>query len=142
MYLRKHRQVGIPLHSVRNALVLAIPERQIHVLQALRRCALEEVVDGGVDYDALAGAVYCEAADFDAVLAGNVADERGLANDLDKLLAGIAVLVDVADVSRGHSPVERDRNGVLVSVSMEWLGGECMEEDLREYPETTRRRAG
>jgi hypothetical protein len=121
MNIRKampRRRLDIPVHLVRDALVLAISERQVHVLQALRRRTFEEVVDCGVDDDALSRAMDCEATDFDTVLARNVADERGLADNLDKLLAGVTVLVDIADVSGGHGSVQRDGNGVLGSVSM------------------------
>ena len=57
-----------------------------------------------------------EATNLNTVLAGDVLDERRLADNLDKLLAGVAVLVQVADVALGHSAVERDRDCVLENV--------------------------
>jgi hypothetical protein len=38
---------------------------------------------------------------------------RSVAHDLDELLAGIALLVEVADIPRGHGLVERDRDSVM-----------------------------
>jgi hypothetical protein len=63
-----------------------------------------------------------EATNLNAVLAGDVLDKRRLANNLDKLLACVTVLVEVTDVTRGHCAVERDRDGVLDGVSMVFLG--------------------
>lgn len=60
---------------VRDAVILAVAEGQVHVLEALRGSALEEVVNGGVDDYALAGAVDGEATNLNAVLAGDVLDE-------------------------------------------------------------------
>jgi hypothetical protein len=102
------------VHLVRNAIVFTVAQGQVHVLQALSRSALEQVVDSCVDDNALARAVDGETTDFDAVLAGDVLDEWGLANDLNELLAGVAVLVQVADVARCHCAVERNGDGVLL----------------------------
>lgn len=55
----------------------------------------------------------CKATDFDAVLARNVLDKGGLAGDFDEFLACVAVLVEVADVARGHGAVEGDGDCVL-----------------------------
>jgi hypothetical protein len=38
-------------------------------------------------------------------------DQGSLADDLDELLSGVAVLVDLTDIARGHGLVERDVNG-------------------------------
>ncbi len=54
-----------------------------------------------------------EAADLDAVPARDAFDERRLAGDLDELLAGVAVLVEGADVARGHLVGEGDVYRVL-----------------------------
>lgn len=106
------------LRLVGDTLVLAIPEREVHVLKTLGCCTLEKVVDRGVDDDALARAVDGESADLHAVLARDVAHERGLANNLDELLAGVAVLVDVSDITGSHGAVERDGDCVLVNVRL------------------------
>jgi hypothetical protein len=98
---------------IRNALILSITQCQVHILQALRRRALEQVIDGGINNNALAGAVDGETANLDAVLARDVLDERGLADDFDEFLAGVAVLVEVADVAGCHCAVEGDGDGVL-----------------------------
>ena len=82
-------------------------------MQALCRSALEQVINRSIDDDALARAVDGETTDFDAVLARDVLDERGLADNLDELLAGVAVLVQVADVAGCHCAVEGDGDGVL-----------------------------
>ena len=66
----------VVLSLVWDTFVFTVAKGQVHVLQALCSSALEEVVNGGVNDDALAGAVDGETADFDAVLAGNVLDER------------------------------------------------------------------
>lgn len=102
-------------HSLlqRNALVLAVAKRQVHVLQTLCSSALEQVVDGNVDDDALARAVDGEATDFDAVLTADVLDERALARNLDELLLVETVLVELSDVARGHLVGERDGDGVV-----------------------------
>lgn len=116
-----------PLHTdrlVRDTLILAIAQRQVHVLQTLRRGSLEQVIDRRVHDDTLARAVDCEAANLDAVFAGDVLYERGLADDADELLASIAVLEDVADVAGGHGAVERDGDGVLKGVSDEEKEGD------------------
>jgi len=81
--------------------------------QALGGGTLEQVVDGGTDDDALAAGVDGKSTDLNAVAAGNVLDERGLADDLDELLAGVAVLVEVADVTGGHLLLQRDADRVL-----------------------------
>jgi hypothetical protein len=74
---------------------------------------LEEVVNGGAYNDAVLLGVNGEATDFNAVAASNILDNGWLADDLHKLLASIAVLVDVADVTRGHGLFERNVDGQL-----------------------------
>lgn len=69
---------------------------------------LEEVVNGGAYNDTVLLGVNGKAADFNAVAASNVLDNGRLADDLHKLLASVAVLVDVADITRGHGLLERD----------------------------------
>lgn len=61
--------------------------------------------------------MHSEAADLDAVFAGDSFDERGFACDFDELFAGVAVLVEGADVTRGHGAREGDGDGVL-----DWRG--------------------
>ena len=120
----------------RNALVFAVAKRQVHVLQTLCSSALEQIINSSIDNDALAGAVDSEPANLHAVLARDVAHERGLANDLDELLAGVAVLVDVADITGGHGAVEGDGDCVLVNVRLVISQLVC-KRNLREYPGTT-----
>jgi hypothetical protein len=113
---RSHIQLSPPSRPpllIRNPLILPIAQGQVHILQALRRSALEQVIDGGVNNNALAGAVDGETTNLDAVLARDVLDERGLADDFDELFAGVAVLVEVADVAGCHCAVEGDGDGVL-----------------------------
>lgn len=74
---------------------------------------LEKVIDGGANNDSVLVRVDGEAADFDAVAAGNVLDHWGLADNLDELLASVSVLVDVANVTRGDGLRERDVDGEL-----------------------------
>ena len=54
-----------------------------------------------------------KAADLDAVLTRDVLDQRALADDLDQLLAGVPVLVQLPHVARLHLLLERYRNRVL-----------------------------
>jgi hypothetical protein len=98
---------------MRNPLILTIPEREVHVLQALRRRTLEQIINRRIDYDALARAVHREATNLDAMLARDILDERRLADNLDELFTGVSVLVEVADVAGCHGTVERDGDGVL-----------------------------
>jgi hypothetical protein len=81
--------------------------------QALSGGTLEEVVDGSADNNALAAGVDGESTDLNAVAASNILDERGLANDLNELLASVTVLVEVADITRSHLLLQRDADGVL-----------------------------
>lgn len=106
------------LHLVRDTLVLPISESQVHVLQTLCGRALEQVVNGSIDDDAFARAVDSEAADLDTVLARDVLDQGRFTDNLDEFLAGVAVLVDVADVAGGHCAVEGDGDGVLFGISL------------------------
>ena len=100
--------IALPLLVERNALILSISQRKVHILQALRGGALEQIVDCCTNNHALPAAMYCKAADLDAVLARNILDERRFANDLDELLAGIALLIEGADVARCHLFSEGD----------------------------------
>ena len=99
------QQHPFSLALIRNTLILAIPQRQIHILQTLRRRALEQIVNRRVDHDTLAARMDSESANLDAVLSGYRLHQWGLASDLYELLARIPVLVDVANVSRGHGAV-------------------------------------
>lgn len=74
---------------------------------------LEQVVNGSTDNNPLAAGVNSKSTNLNAVAASNVLDERGLSNNLHKLLASIAVLIKVADITRGHLLLQRDANGVL-----------------------------
>ncbi|GKT96419.1 LOW QUALITY PROTEIN: putative amino acid decarboxylase [Colletotrichum tofieldiae] len=82
-------------------------------METLSGRTLEKVVNGRADNDALAAAVNSEAADLDAVLVHDVLDQRRLADNLDELLAGVAVLVDLADVTRGDGLVQWNVDGGL-----------------------------
>ena len=125
MMLQPHSTPLTPIHTptapkkllilVWNAVVFTVTQRQVHVLQTLCSSALEQIINSSIDNDALAGAVDGETTNLNAVLARDVLDKWGLAHDLDKLLAGVAVLVDVADVTGRHCTVEGDGDGVLVS---------------------------
>lgn len=61
--------------------------------------------------------MHAEASDFDAVGAGDVFDQRRLAGNADERLAGVALLVEGADVAGGERGGEREGDGVLVSAS-------------------------
>jgi hypothetical protein len=101
------------MHLIRNPIILAIPKREVHVLQTLGRRTLEEIVNRRIDHNTLAGGVYGKATNLDTVLSRNVFHERGLADDFDKFFAGVAVLVDVADVTGCHCAVEGNGDCVL-----------------------------
>ena len=62
-----------------------------------------------------------EAADLDAVFACNGFDEGGFADDLDEFFAGVAGLVEGADVAGGHGVGEGDGDGVLLRKRRGWL---------------------
>ena len=112
--------------------------------QALGSSTLQQVVDSGTDNDALAAGVDGEATDLDTVTASNVLDQRGLANDLDELLSGVAVLVEVADVTGGHLLLQRDADGVLCRLlaiaRLSRRRAIC--QNLRRYPGTTQQHEG
>ena len=78
--------------------------------------------------------MHSESTNLDAVFARDGLDGGRLAGDFDELLACVPVLVDVADVPRGHGAVEGDGDCVLGDVSMSLVGdGEEREDrvDLR-----------
>lgn len=81
--------------------------------QTLGSSSLQQVVDGGTDNHPLAARVDSKTTDLDAMLTGDVLDQRRLTNNLDELLAGVTLLVDVADVTRGHLLLEGHADGVL-----------------------------
>lgn len=81
--------------------------------QALSSGTLEEVVNGGADDNALAARVHGETTNLNTVTTSNVLNEGSLASDLDELLTSVAVLVDVANITRGHLLVQGDADGVL-----------------------------
>lgn len=83
---------------------------------------LEQVIDGRADHHSLTAGVHGKSPDFHSVSAGDVLYQRRLANNLDKLFAGITVLVDVADVPRRHLLVQRHADGVLRRMS--FISGE------------------
>jgi hypothetical protein len=87
------RAVQNPVHLIRDAFVLGVAQSKVHVLQTLCRSTLEQVINCSIDNNALARAVNSESTDLNTVLARDVLDQRRLANDLDKLLSGVAVLV-------------------------------------------------
>lgn len=126
---------------MRNAIILAIPESKIHILQTLGGRTLEEIINRSINDDALTRRMDGEASDFNAVFTRNVLDERGLADDFDEFFAGVAVLVDVADVAGCHGAVEGDGDGVLCRVSREGLEGKGTV-NSRECLGTMRRRGG
>lgn len=82
--------------------------------EALGGSTLQQVVNGSADNDPLAAGVHGKAANLHTVTASNVLDQRSLAHDLDELLTGVTVLVEVADITRGHLLGERDADGVLL----------------------------
>lgn len=84
--------------------------------KTLRGSTLQEVVDGGTDNNTLAAGVDGEATNFHAMAAGNVLDQRSLANDLNQFLAGVAVLINVSNVTRGHLLGQGDADGVLYNL--------------------------
>lgn len=81
--------------------------------QALGSGTLEKVVNGSANDDATAGLVDLEATNLDTVLAADVLDGGSLANDLDELLTGIAVLVELTDVTGSHALVKGDGDGLV-----------------------------
>ena len=46
--------------------------------------------------------MHAETTDFDAVAAGDAFDERRFAGDFEELFAGVAVLIEGADVTGCH----------------------------------------
>lgn len=103
----------IPHNLIRNPIILPIPQRKIHILQTLRRRALEKIINRRINHDALAARVDGKAPNLHAVLAGDVLDDGRLAGDFDEFFAGVPVLVEVADVARGHGAGEGDGDCVL-----------------------------
>lgn len=81
--------------------------------QALSSGTLEKVVNSSANNDTLPGLVNLETTNLNTVLAADVLDKRGLANNLDELLASVSVLVDLTNVTRGHALLEGDRDGVV-----------------------------
>ena len=61
--------------------------------------------------DTLAGTVDSESTNLNAVLVLDGLHKRGFTDDLDKLFASVSVLVDLKDISRGHSLVQGDIDG-------------------------------
>ena len=57
--------------------------------------------------------MHTEAADLNAVFARDVLDEGGFAGDFDEFFAGVAVLIEGADVARSHGLRKWDGDGVL-----------------------------
>jgi hypothetical protein len=113
------------MHLIRNPIILAIPEREVHVLQTLGRRTLEEIINRRIDHNTLARGVHGKATNLDAVLSRNVFHEWGLADDFDEFFAGVAVLVDVADVTGCHCAVEGNGDCVLWEslVQFKWESG-------------------
>lgn len=72
---------------------------------------LHTILGGHLHNDTRAALVNSETSNLDTVLVLDGLDERGLTDDLDQLLAGVPVLVDLADVARGHGLVEGDVDG-------------------------------
>jgi hypothetical protein len=92
--------------------------RNLGVLtEALGCCTLEQVINGSTHHCALAAGVNGEATNLDTVAASDVLNDRRLTDDLDKLFTGVAVLVDVANIARGHFRLEGDADCLLVGVS-------------------------
>lgn len=106
--------------------------------QALSGGTLEQVVDGSADNDTLAAGVDGESTDLDTVAAGNVLDERGLADDLDELLASVTILVEVTDVARSHLLLQGNADGVLEIVSRKKTRANLRH--LQRYPGTKQQR--
>lgn len=85
-----------------------------------------------------------EATDLDAVGAADGFDGGGFAGNFDEGLAGVAVLVESADVAGGEGGGEWDGDGVLQR-ERQTLAGRVVKErigSLRGCPETRRRRGG
>ena len=61
--------------------------------------------------NALASLVDSEPSDINSMLVLNGLDQGSFTNNLDELLASIALLVDLTDVPRGHGLVERNVEG-------------------------------
>lgn len=57
-----------------------------------------------------------KATDLHTVTAGDILDQRRFADNLDEFLAGVAVLVQVADVTRAHFLFERDTDRMLLDM--------------------------
>jgi len=94
-----------------NALVLVVPEGEVHVLQALRGGTLVKIINRGTDNDALAAIINSESSDLNFVLVLNRLNVGGFTDDLDKLLASVSVLVNLANLPRSHLLGQRDVNG-------------------------------
>ena len=110
-------KISIPPHSLeRNTLILGIPKTQIHILQTLRRGPLEQIIDRHANYHSVAARMDSKPADFDAVFAGDGFHERRLAGDFDEFFAGVAFLVEGADVAGCHGLGEGDGDGMLERV--------------------------
>lgn len=125
-------QLPFPSLLYRNPLILTKSQRQIHILQALRRSPLQQIINRSINDDPRAARMDTEASDLDTVFAGDVFHEWGLARDFDELFAGVPVLVEGADVAGGHGAGEGDGDGVLraeVLVEVGWWGEGGWKED-------------
>lgn len=89
-----------------DSLVFIISECEVHILEALCGGTLVEVVDGGAYDDTFAGAVDSKATNLNVVLVLDGLDDRSFADNLDELLAGVSVLVDLANITRCHLLVQ------------------------------------
>lgn len=89
----------------------------VKLTEALGGCALQQVINSSTHHCALATRVNSESTNFNTMTTSNVLHHRGLADDLDKLLTSITLLVDVADITRGHFLLEGDADALLEGVS-------------------------
>lgn len=77
----------------------------------LAKCSHMQCWHGYLHDHTLASLVNRKAANLNAVLVLDCPHQRGFTNDLDKLLASISVLVDLANVSRAHRFVQGNIQG-------------------------------
>lgn len=73
---------------------------------------LEQVINGSTDNDTLAAGVDGKTTNLDTVTASNILNQGSFTGDLDELLAGIAFLVEVADIARGHLLLQGNADAV------------------------------
>lgn len=87
----------------------------------MSRSSLQQIVNRGANYHSLPSGVDRKASNLNSVTTGDVLHKGCLANDLDKFLASVSILVEIADVTRRHCFLQGDVDGVLMEPILEYF---------------------